>query len=137
MVRRDAHRAVVVATMFEQYGGFSSVRRIVSAFYDAVMEVPDLARHFADTDMRSLIEHQTLFIAYLMGGPGAAYSDEVLQRVHSRLGITHDEFQRLLETLTETLEDHGVADDDVAAIASLFQDREHLIVASRARQDPA
>lgn len=129
--------------MFEHYGGFSSVRRIVSAFYDEVMDAPELARHFAATDMRRLIEHQTLFIAYLMDGPGAGYSDEVLRRVHARLGISHDEFVQMLELLTETLEDHGVQAEDVSVVAGRFRAREPVIVTvptprtAAASQDPA
>jgi hemoglobin len=124
--------------MFERYGGFSSVRRIVSAFYDEVMETPHLARHFAGVDLKRLIEHQTLFISYLMDGPGAGYSDEVLRRVHTRLGITKDEFDDMADLLAETLEDQGVEDDDIATVEHRFRNREALIVRpAAAHQDTA
>lgn len=36
--------------------------------------------------MRVLVDHQTKFIALMMGGP-ASYTDEHLKRVHAHLGI--------------------------------------------------
>ena len=76
-----------MATMFEKYGGFAAVSRIVSAFYDQVLDVPELAKYFKGTDMRRLIDHQTKFIASVMGGP-ASYSAEQLERVHANMAIT-------------------------------------------------
>lgn len=114
-------------TIFERNGGFSIIRRVVSDFYDRVLD-SDVAYHFAGTDMRRLIDHQTAFIVHLTGGPGAQYSDEVLRRVHADLGITTKEFTLVLELLEETLEDHGFPDGDVRAVAGAFAAREPLIV---------
>jgi hemoglobin len=33
-------------TVFERYGGFASVRKVVSDFYDRVLESPDLLPYF-------------------------------------------------------------------------------------------
>jgi hemoglobin len=126
-----------VATIFERYGGFASVRKVVSAFYDDVMDTPSLAHHFAGIDMRRLIEHQTLFIAYLMDGPGAGYGDEVLERVHRRLGINADEFDEMAHLLVETLEDQGFVDEDVAVIDERFRKRESIIVTAPVQQGSA
>jgi hemoglobin len=43
--------------MFERYGGFSRISRIVSTFYDLVLDSPMLGPYFANTDMRRLIDH--------------------------------------------------------------------------------
>lgn len=116
--------------MFERYGGFASIRRIVSAFYDAVLDSPLLSHHFEHADMRSLIEHQTQFISYLTGGPGTNYSDEVLQRVHASLGITKEEFKEMRVLLREALEDHDFADADVEIVDALIEAREPVIVST-------
>jgi hemoglobin len=59
--------------------------------------------------MRSLINHQTQFISFVMGGPGTSYTDDALLRVHAPLHITAAELDRDAQLLRETLEDHGFA----------------------------
>lgn len=114
-------------SIFERNGGFSVIRRVVSDFYDKVLD-SEAAHHFEGIDMRRLIEHQTAFIVHLTGGPGAQYSDDVLRRVHANLGITTKEFVLVLELLEETLEDHDFPDADVRAVVAAFSEREPLIV---------
>lgn len=121
---------MAAATIFDRYGGFATIRKVVSDFYDEVLDSPALAHHFAHTDMRELIKHQTVFISYLTGGPGTAYSDEVLHRIHAPLGITHAEFDELLGILRDTLEDHEFDDEDVEVISKEYRRREPFIVAA-------
>jgi hemoglobin len=113
--------------MFEKYGGFSTVSRIVSAFYDEVMESPDLARYFENTDMRRLIDHQTKFIASVMGGP-ASYSNEQLERVHANLSINETDYMAVVAILRETLEDFDIDESDIATICNQVLDRKRFIV---------
>ncbi len=58
-------------SMFDRYGGFATVRTIVSSFYDKVLDSDRLSRFFVDIDMRALVDHQTKFVASLMGGPAS------------------------------------------------------------------
>lgn len=39
-------------TMFERFGGFGKVSRVVSAFYDGVLDSPVLAPYFDAIDMK-------------------------------------------------------------------------------------
>ena len=119
-----------MATLFEQYGGFAAVSRIVSAFYDQVLDSPNLARYFADTDMRRLIDHQTKFIASIMGGP-ASYSDEQLERIHARMDIREQDFLAVVNILRETLEDFGLDESDIATICNGVMNRKRFIVGSQ------
>ena len=65
------------STIFQRYGGFASVSRVVMSFYDKVLDSPVSSPYFANTNMKRLIDHQTKFIAQVMGGP-ASYTDEQL-----------------------------------------------------------
>lgn len=116
-----------MATLFEKYGGFSMVSRVVSAFYDQVLDMPDLARYFADTDMRRLVDHQTKFIASVMGGP-ASYSNEQLERVHANMDIAEKDYLAVVAVLRETLEDFDVDESDIAAICNELIQRKRYIV---------
>ena len=114
-------------TMFERYGGFSTVSRIVSKFYDRVLDSDTLAPYFADTDMRRQIDHQSKFISNLMGGP-ASYSNDQLQRSHERLNITDKDFNEVVQVLTETFEDSGISASDVSTIIRDINSRRSIIV---------
>lgn len=119
-----------MATLFEKYGGFAKVSRIVSAFYDKVMESPVLSPYFEGVDMRRLIDHQTKFIAQAMGGP-ASYSNQELERVHARLHVNDAAFDEMHMLLRETLEDFGVEEADVESVCSQIVARKPYIVTGR------
>ena len=120
----------MAATIFERYGGFAKVSRIVSAFYDHVLASPLLSPYFEGVDMRRLIDHQTKFIAAIMGGP-ASFSNEALERAHRNLGITDKAFREALALLRESLEDNGVDESDIAVICTAVIERKPYIVVHR------
>lgn len=117
-------------SMYERHGGFSTVRRVVSDFYDRVLDSDDLAHYFAHTDMKRQIDHQTKFVSFLLGGP-TSYSDEHIERVHARLKITLPDFDLMVATMCETLEDHDFTDTEVADVEQELRRRESLIVTVR------
>ena len=119
-----------MATMFDRYGGFATVSRIVSAFYDQVLDVPNLARYFENTNMRRLVDHQTKFIASVMGGP-ASYSNEQLERVHAGMGIQEQDYRAVVGILRETLEDFEIDESDIANVCNDVMDRMRFIVTVR------
>lgn len=114
-------------TLFDRTGGFAKVRKIVSGFYDKVLDSPRLAPYFEGIDMPALVDHQTKFVAYLLGGP-AAYTDEQIRRVHAELDVSRADFAEMVDLLCEALEDHDLAAADIADVRRRLQAREHLIV---------
>jgi hemoglobin len=114
-------------SIFERYGGFASVSRVVMSFYDRILDSPITSPYFEHIDMRRLIDHQTRFISSVMGGP-ASYTNDHLQRVHARLAITSVAFDEMTMILRETLEDFDYADDDIQAIMDEIVSRRHVIV---------
>lgn len=117
-------------SIYDRYGGFPVIRKVVSDFYEVALDSPMLAHHFEDVNVKRLIDHQTRFISFLMGGPVTSYTDEHLERVHARLGITLDEFEEMIELLLETLEDNGVTSDDAAVVERELRKRQPVIVQS-------
>jgi hemoglobin len=114
-------------SIFERYGGFSNVSRIVTSFYDKIISSPLTNPYFSNTDMKRLIDHQTKFIASMMGGP-ASYTNDHLERVHAHLGITEEAFLEAVDMLKETLEDFNLADDDIAQVEMEVMNRKNFIV---------
>jgi hemoglobin len=117
-------------TVFERAGGFATVRKVVSAFYDKVLESPRLRDYFTDVDMPRLIDHQTKFVAQMMQGP-AYFSDEHLRRAHQNMRIAPEDFEEAADLLVEALEDVGVDDEDADFVREQVLRREAFIVARK------
>ncbi len=114
-------------TLFEKYGGFSQVSRVVLAFYDRLLDSDDIGPFFDDIDMAKMVDHQTKFIASLLGGP-ASYTDTQLRNLHAHLTVRDAHFDELKEVLQETLADHSFEADDIEAVLQEFEKRRGLIV---------
>lgn len=117
----------VPQTIYDAHGGFASVRKVVSSFYERVLDSEELAPYFAHTDMKRLVDHQTRFVSFLLGGP-ASYSEDHLERVHARMKITSKAFDEIVMTMSETLEDHGFTDAEVSAVEAELRSRQSIIV---------
>lgn len=114
-------------TIYEKYGGFSAISRVVMTFYEMALESDQIGDYFADVDMARLIDHQTKFISSLLGGP-ASFSDERLEAVHRALSITHEDFDEMGELLKEALEQHGVSEPDVRTTLAAIEAKRNIIV---------
>ena len=94
-----------------------------------VLASPSLKGYFAGVQMERLIDHQTKFIAHVMGGP-AEYAGRELAAVHHRLKIRNEDFDEVASILREVLEDAGMEAADVdAVIAIVASTRPHIVEA--------
>ncbi|WP_425053603.1 group I truncated hemoglobin [Psychromarinibacter sp. S121] len=114
-------------TLFEKYGGFSVVSKIVLDLYDRLLDDDDVGPFFDDVEMSRIVDHQTKFVSSLMGGP-ASYTDDQIEKMHARLPIGDAHFDKLEQILRQTLSDHGVAEDDIQTIVGAFESRRGLVV---------
>ena len=114
-------------TLFEKYGGFSQVSRVVLSFYDTLLDSDEIGPFFDNTDMARMVDHQTKFIASLLGGP-ASYTDAQLRQLHSHLAIKDAHFDELKVVLRETLEEFSFEEPDIEAVLAEFESRRALIV---------
>ena len=113
--------------MFNRYGGFATVSKIVMVFYDRVLDSDIVGDYFLDVDMKALIDHQTKFISAVMGGP-ASYSDEALERIHAKLTIEKPAFDEIVLLLREALEEFDMDPADVDQVIDGVRARERYIV---------
>ncbi len=116
-------------SIFDRIGGFKKVRKIVSDFYDRVLEDEVLTPYFENVDMPRLIDHQTKFFAMLLGGP-ASYTEEQLGKIHKGMGVTDHAFEVVCELVVETLEDHDLAEADIQDVQSKLLGTKSRIVES-------
>ncbi|MGB0625864.1 MAG: truncated hemoglobin [Alphaproteobacteria bacterium] len=114
-------------SLFEKYGGFASVSKVVFAFYEKAIESDVIGPYFEDSDMRALVDHQTKFISSVMGGP-ASYSDEALRRVHASLNIDRASFEEMSRLLRETLVEFELDSEDIETVMHEIDSRTDIIV---------
>ena len=115
-------------SLFQKYGGFSSVSRIVLSFYDKVLDSDQIGDFFVDVDMNRLIDHQTKFIASILGGP-VSYNDKRLAQVHLGMGISNSDFDEMVKLLRESLIESGFDPGDCRAATMAIESRRASIVA--------
>lgn len=96
-------------------------------FYESVLDSDVVGHHFDDVDMPRLMDHQTKFVASLMGGP-EAMNDERLAHVHQRLDISSEEFDEIVRLLGEAMDHHGMAKSDIQDVANVFNSKRALIL---------
>lgn len=121
----SGERAVV--TLFDKYGGFAAVSKLVMAFYDRILDSDQVGGYFENIDMKRLIDHQTKFVASIMGGP-ASFSDDMLKRVHARYEVSREDFDEVARLLRETLLEFGVEHDDIETVMFEIESRSPVIV---------
>ena len=114
-------------SIYDQLGGFIVVRKLISSFYEYVLDEDELSPLFEHVNMERLIDHQTKFFAMLLGGP-VSFSDNELKHAHSKLGISNRQFDLTKECLNETLEDFDIDQDHSNFILEAFEGKRHLIV---------
>jgi len=117
-------------TIFERYGGFSAVSKVVIRFYDKILDSPVTSQYFSGIDMKRLIDHQTKFFAALMGGP-VSYTNDHLEKVHVRLGITEVAFMEALTLMEDTLEEFDFLDEDIQLVQDEMMNRKNYIIAKK------
>ena len=115
------------ATMFDRYGGFGTVHRVVLSFYDKMLDSDIVGPYFDDVDMPALIDHQTKFISQVMGGP-ASYTNEILEQVHRNIGVTQEAFDEMTALLQRTLEEFDFKSEDVRSVVADIKSRQPYIV---------
>ena len=113
--------------IFEKYGGMSALRRVIMDFYERALDSNLVGPFFETVDMARLIDHQTKFMAMLLGGP-ADFSDERLGRAHAHLDVAHVHFDEIVLLISQTLADAGFEDADRISVLAEVDARRSIIV---------
>ena len=118
-------------SLFSKYGGFPRVAKLVHEFYKKVLAEPPIAPYFKEVPIEKLMEHQTNFLSKAMGGPDQ-YEGRNLAKAHERFNISEKDFSTVANCLEETLEEAGVADEDIAAIMDIVASTQQQVVSNKA-----
>ena len=127
---RRSHRRTLSGmnqTLYEKYGGFAAISRIVLDLYDRLLDDDDVGPFFENVELGRLVDHQTKFVSALLGGP-VSFTEEQIRRMHGPLAIGDMNFPRLKILFPKTLADHGTAPADVEMVVGEFKRRRTLVV---------
>lgn len=114
-------------SLFEKYGGFATVSKLVSELYDELIENQITAPYFDRSDLRDLMDHQVKFLSQALGGP-EQYTGRAMNAAHTGLKISQQAFVEVAKTVQMVLEDNGVEEEDVASIMAILASLEGDIV---------
>ena len=114
-------------SIFEKYGGFKTVSQVVMTFYEMALDSDQIGDHFENIDMGRLIDHQTKFVASVLGGP-ASFSDDRLAQVHARLAISDPDFDEMCDLLAQAMEEHGMDESDIHLVRGAIESKRGIIV---------
>ncbi|MGE9270015.1 MAG: group I truncated hemoglobin [Verrucomicrobiales bacterium] len=107
--------------LFDRVGGAEGVEHLVHAFYERVLEDPELGPFFQEVPLSHLQTMQKEFFSEALGGP-LYYSGRSLRQVHAGRGITKAHLRRFTQHLLDTLQaergDLELTDQDLHGIYS-------------------
>jgi len=114
-------------SIYQKYGGFPAIRSVIFSFYEEALDSDIIGDFFADIDISRLIEHQTKFVSFLLGGP-VDYAEQRLRQAHAHLGIRDHHFDEMKRILRGTLADAGFHPDDSDTVLGAIEARRATIV---------
>jgi len=91
------------AQLFDQLGGMSGIEAIVDDFLVRLGSDPRIAAHFRDADPQRLKDKLVEQFCVESGG-GCEYTGDSMKDVHAGMGITHADFNALVEDLVAAME---------------------------------
>lgn len=104
-------------TLFEELGGAEAVKAVVNSFYDVMLQDPEIAPYFENTDMAKQRQHQALFIGSVLGGT-EAYPGRDMKAAHAGMEIDNVAFFKVIGHLAAALARAGVPDEHIDTIVS-------------------
>jgi hemoglobin len=105
-------------SLYERIGGAPAVDAAVDVFYRKVLS-DDRISHFFDTvDMEEQAAKQKAFLTMAFGGPHQ-YSGKDLREGHKDMALTEVHFDAVIENLASTLQELGVAQEDINEVATI------------------
>jgi hemoglobin len=104
-------------TLYDRIGGAPGVRKLVTEFYDRVLEDKQLQPFFVESPMAKLRSMQFEMFSAVLGGP-TEYIGRPLHEVHFGRGIGKNHLAIFMEHLFATLSTMDLSEKDVHDIIS-------------------
>lgn len=94
--------------LYRLAGGESTLRAVITDFYDAVFSDLMIGFFFAKSNKARLIEKELELISEHLGAPGVHYRGRELREAHQAHPIMGGHFERRLQLLREAMARHAL-----------------------------
>jgi hemoglobin len=108
-------------------GGTQAFEALVEELDRRILQDERLRSYFDGVSLERLKHHQRSFLAMAFGGP-PGYLGRTIQAAHSKLDVTDEAFDRVMDHLIATLVDLGVAQQLIREVAWTLLPLRHDIV---------
>ena len=101
-------------TLYKRLGGYDAIAAVSDDFLDRLAKDPQAGRFFkghGTESLKRIRQHIVDFLCQATGGP-CAYHGADMKTAHAGLGITEEDWQGTVKSLTATLEKFKVPDKE-------------------------
>jgi hemoglobin len=105
-----------MARSYLRLGGSQAFEALVEELDRRILQDERLRSYFDGVSLERLKHHQRSFLAMAFGGP-PGYLGRTVEAAHSRLDVTDEAFDRVMDHLIATLVDLGVAPQLIREVA--------------------
>ena len=114
-------------TLYERLGGQPAVEAVVKDFAGRVLADERINKKFAKSNADRLVKNLTDFVCVATSGP-CKYTGNDMHKAHKGMGVTHGEFNALVEDLGATLDKFTVPEQEKSEVLAAFAPLEGAIV---------
>lgn len=115
------------ASIYDDIGGDDAIETVIERMYEHILDDDRLAPYFDESNIQSLINHQSRFIAMVAGGP--EYHDNIPE-THAHMNLRDEHFDAVLAYLHTALVENGVDEEYSQQLKSYLQQYRASIVTS-------
>jgi hemoglobin len=116
-----------MSRIYGQLGGTLAFEALVEELDRRILQDERLRSYFDGVSLEQLKHHQRSFLAMAFGGP-PGYLGRTVEAAHSKLDVTDEAFDRVMDHLIATLVDLGVAQQLIREVAWTLLPLRHDIV---------
>ena len=116
-----------MARTYMRLGGTQAFEALVEELDRRILQDEWLRSYFDGVSLERLKHHQRSFLAMAFGGP-PGYLGRTVQAAHSKLDVTDEAFDRVMDHLIATLVDLGVSQQLIREVAWTLLPLRHDIV---------
>jgi hemoglobin len=116
-----------MARIYVRLGGAQAFEALVEELDRRILQDLRLRSYFDGVGLERLKHHQRSFLAMAFGGP-PGYLGRTVEAAHSRLDVTDEAFDRVLDHLIAALADLGVSRELIREVACTLLPLRHDIV---------
>lgn len=121
-------------SQWERVGGGEAVKAVLDRFYEQMLDEPQLAGFFENSNVDDIKPHLSSVLEVVLGGPEAPTGIDVgayLTKAHTGLGVSASDYAMTGEILIGVLKEFDVPQDIIDTIATTLEAVSAFVIESQ------